>query len=305
LGSLTSRDWLKRIKKDRLIYFFVIPGILFYFVFSYLPLYGIVIAFKDFRISRGISGSSWAGLKYFEQLFSTPDFFKVLANTVIISLYKIVFSFPVPIILAILLNEIGNKRFRSVAQSLMYLPYLISWVILGGIIYNMLSMDGILNGFREMLGMQPILYLGEKQYFRFLLVITDIWKNSGWFAIIYLAALTKINSELYEAATVDGASWLRKIWHITLPGIKDVMIVLFIISMGHLLSAGFEQVFVLYNQRVYETGDILDTFIFRYGILQGRFSFAAAAGLFMSLVSAILLLVADRISKRSGERGLI
>lgn len=297
--------WLRRIRKDRNLYIIVLPGFLFYLVFSYFPLYGILVAFKDFRITRGIMDSPWAGLKYFEQLFTTPGFTDALVNTIAISFMKIGFSFPFPIILAILLNELKSKRFRSFTQNLMYLPYLISWIIIGGIIYNFLSMDGIVNGIRSMFGLGSMLYLGEKEYFRWLLVISDIWKNSGWYAIIYLAALTRINSEIYESATVDGASWLRKTWHITLPGVKDVMIVLLILSMGHLLSAGFDQVLVLYNQRVYETGDILDTFIYRNGILQGRFSFAAAAGLVMTLVSAVLLLLTDRIAKKSGERGLI
>ena len=301
----TWADRIRQLRRDRLIYLFVIPGVLFYFVFSYVPLYGIVIAFKDFRISRGISGSEWVGLKYFEQLLDTPDFVRAFRNTIVISLYKIVFSFPFPIILAILLNEIGHKKFKAFTQSFMYLPYLISWVILGGILYNMLSMDGLLNGIREQLGYDPVLYLAKKEYFRFLLVVTDIWKNAGWYAIIYLAALTKINPEIYESATVDGASWLRKTWHITLPGIRDVMVVLFILSMGSLLYAGFDQVFVLYNQQVYDTGDILDTFIYRYGILQGRFSFSAAAGLFMAVISAVLLLLTDRVAKKIGERGLI
>jgi len=303
--SKATVNWRARVRKDRYIYAFVIPGVLFYLVFSYLPLYGITIAFKDFQITRGIAGSSWAGLKYFEQLFTTPGFRDALVNTLTISFLKIAISFPCPIILAILLNELRSKRFRSLTQSLMYLPYLISWIIIGGIVYNFLSMDGIVNEIRSLFGFGPMLYLGEKEYFRSILVASDIWKNSGWYSIIYLAALTRINSEIYESATVDGASWLRKTWHITLPGIKDVMIVLLIISMGHLMSAGFEQVLVLYNQRVYETGDILDTFIYRNGILQGRFSFAAAAGLVTSIVSAILLLVTDRIAKKSGERGLI
>lgn len=305
LRKETWADRIRQLRRDRLIYLFVIPGVLFYFVFSYVPLYGIVIAFKDFRISRGISGSEWVGLKYFEQLLDTPDFVRAFRNTIVISLYKIVFSFPFPIILAILLNEIGHKKFKAFTQSFMYLPYLISWVILGGILYNMLSMDGLLNGIREQLGYDPVLYLAKKEYFRFLLVVTDIWKNAGWYAIIYLAALTKINPEIYESATVDGASWLRKTWHITLPGIRDVMVVLFILSMGSLLYAGFDQVFVLYNQQVYDTGDILDTFIYRYGILQGRFSFSAAAGLFMAVISAVLLLLTDRVAKKIGERGLI
>jgi putative aldouronate transport system permease protein len=293
------------MKKDRILYLFVLPGILFYFLFSYLPLYGILIAFKDFRITRGIMESPWVGLKYFEQLWATPGFVRVLINTMLISLYKILFSFPAPIIFAILLNEIKNKYFSRFTQSMLYLPYLISWVILGGIVYNFLSTDGIVNSFRELFGLEEILYLGEKDYFRSILVVTDIWKNAGWFSIIYLAALTRINPEIYEAAMVDGAGWLSRTWHITIPGIKDVMIVLLILSMGSLLHAGFDQVFVLYNSRVYETGDILDTFIYRYGIVQGRYSFAAAAGLFTAVISSILLLVTDYIAKKSGERGLL
>lgn len=293
------------IKKNRAIYLFVLPGVLFYIIFRYLPLYGVLIAFKDFRITRGILGSDWAGLKYFIQLFGTPDFLNVVLNTLLISIYKIVFSFPVPIIVAILLNEIKNKRFNNFTQSVIYMPYLISWVIIGGIVFNLLSIDGVVNSIRQAFGLQPVMFLGEVDLFRPIVVITDIWKNTGWSSIIYLATLTKISPDLYEAATIDGANWLQKTFRITIPGLSEVILVLFIISIGSLLYAGFDQVLVLYNPVVYDKGDILDTFIYRLGITKARFSYAAAAGLFQSVIAAVLIFSADTVSKKVSNKGLI
>ena len=296
--------WLRRFKREYQIYLIILPGLLFYAVFHYAPLYGVLVAFTDFRITRGISGSDWAGLRFFEQVFSTPDFWQVINNTITISIMRIVFSFPVPIILAILLNELRNQHFKKFTQSVMYLPYLISWTIIGGLVFEIFSSDGMVNSIRALLGMERHLFLVDRDFFRPLLIMTDIWKNSGFHAIIYLAAITRINSELYESAAIDGAGWLRRTWAVTIPGVSDVITVLFILSVGSLLSAGFEQVFVLYNPAVYRTGDILDTFIFRTGITNARFSFAAAAGLIRSVVSAVLLILAHKTAKKLTGKGI-
>lgn len=297
--------FLKRLRQEYPILLIVLPGLMFYLLFHYAPLYGILVAFKDFRITRGIMGSPWAGLKYFEQIFGTPDFWQVIRNTLSISVLKIVFSFPVPIVLAILLNEIRFKPFYRLTQSVMYLPYLISWTVIGGLVFEIFSGNGMINGIRGWMGLDRHLFLTDQGFFRSLVVMTDIWKNSGWSAIIYLATLTSINPELYEAAAIDGAGWLRRTWAITIPELMDVIIVLFIISIGSLLSAGFDQVYVLYNPGVYKTGDILDTFIFRMGIKNARFSYAAAAGVVKSVVSAIMLFSADRAAKRVAGRGIV
>lgn len=295
----------QQLRREYQILLFVLPGLLFYIIFHYVPLYGILVAFKDFRITRGIMGSNWAGLKYFRQIFATPDFWNVIENTLLISTYKIVFAFPVPIALAILLNELRSKRFKRVTQSVIYLPHLISWTVIGGLVFDILSANGMVNGIRQWLGMDVHYYLADKSFFRPLVVMTSIWKGAGWGTIIYTSTLSGINPELYEAAAIDGANWLQRVWRITLPELMNVVIVMLILEVGSMLSAGFDQVFVLYNPAVYKTGDILDTFIFRMGVTNARFSYAAAAGVIKSIVSALMLFTADQVSKKVAGRGII
>ena len=293
------------IARNRNWYLFLLPAVLFYVLFAYSPMYFLQIAFRDFRITRAVSGSPWVGLKYFRQLFDTVGFWNAFANTLIISAYKLVFAWPVPIMLALLLNEIGNQRFKRVVQTIIYLPHFISWVIIGGILYNFTAINGgLFNKILLSLGRDPVLFLGTPRLFRPILVLSDIWKEAGWGTIIYLASITRISAELYEAAVVDGAGRLRQMRDITLPGIKDVIVVLLILRLGNILNVGFEQVLVLQNQMVLEVGDILDTFVWRLGLQQGRYSFATAAGLFRSVIAAVMIYAADRMSKRFGEAGL-
>ena len=301
-----SRSLWTEIKKSRNIYVFVIPAVIFYLIFHYAPMYYLQIAFREFRVTRALTDSPWVVGKYFNELFTTPEFWTALRNTLTISVYKLFFGWPIPIFLALLLNEVRNNTLKRTYQTLIYLPHFISWVIIGGIIYSFTALpDGLFNKFLGGLGINPIVFLGQPNLFQPILVISEIWKESGWGTILYLAAITRISPELYEAAGIDGASRLRQIFHITLPGIKDVIVILLILRLGNILNVGFEQVLVLQNQMVMSVGDTLDTFVWRTGLLNNRYSFAAAAGLFKGAIAAIMIFTADRISKRFGQEGLL
>lgn len=294
------------IKRSKNLYLFLIPAAAYYVIFRYMPMYYLQIAFKNFRITADISKATWAGLKYFEQLFAVSGFWSALNNTLIISLYKLIIAWPFPIILALLLNEMKSKRFKRVSQTLIYMPHFVSWVIVGGIIYNFTEINGgLFNKLLALAGYDPILFLGKPQYFRSILVISEIWKESGWGTIIFLAAMARIDPAIYESAMADGANRFRQIWHITLPGISDIIVTLLIVRLGNLLNVGFEQVLVLQNQMVLSVGDILDTFVYRQGLQEGRHSFAAAAGLFQSAIAAVMIMLSDYTAKRFGERGLL
>jgi putative aldouronate transport system permease protein len=288
------------------IYLFIIPAVLYYIIFRYKPLYFIQIAFRDFRITRPLENSPWVGFDHFVTLFSSSDFQQALLNTLIISFYKILFGFPAPIILALMLNELRNAIFKRVSQSILYLPHFISWSVLGGIIYSLFSVhDGLVNEVVKWFGNEPIYFMGSKEYFRGILVASEVWKSMGWGTILYLAALTQIDVTLYEAARVDGATRLQQLWHITLPGITTTIVVLFIINIGHLLDVGFEQILVMSNPMVISVVDIIDTYVFRVGLQEGKHSLATAAGLFKTLVAAIMVYSADRLAKAVGQRGII
>jgi putative aldouronate transport system permease protein len=284
---------------------FVVPGLFFFLLFRYVPIYFVQIAFRDFRITRSIDRAPWVGLKYFQQLFAMPGFTRVVANTLIISFYKLALIWPLPIILALLLNEIRSSAFKTITQTIIYLPHFISWVVIGGIIINFLSLEGgLVNKLLAPVLDKPQFFLGRKELFRPILVGSEAWKTVGWASIIYLASLSKINPELYEAAHMDGAGRLRCIWHITIPGIADVIVIMLILRIGNILNEGFEQNMVLVNPFVREVGEILDTYVWRTGLKEGRYSYAAAAGLFKTIVAAILLNLADQVAKRFNQQGL-
>lgn len=299
--SLKSRLW-----RDRYLYLLLLPGILYFVVFRYVPMYGVVIAFQDFKMSKGIWDSAWVGLDHFKMLLSGLSFPSVFKNTVIISLYKLLVGFPAPIILALLLNEVRSRRFKKVTQTIVYLPHFISWVILAGLIAAFLHPDtGIINELVKLFNNgQGIDFLASKTYFRSVLVITEVYKGIGWGSIIYISAISSIDSEIYEAAMVDGASRFRRMWHITLPALRSTIIVVFILNMGGILNAGFEQIYLLYNARVYEVADIIDTYVYRSGMQSSNYSLATAAGLFKSVISLILVVGANKISHLFKEDGL-
>lgn len=303
--SRFTKLW-REYKKCRYLFLLLAPVLIWYATFAYGPLYGIQLAFKDFRMMDGIWNSPWVGLKHFEFLFfQSPDFFNILGNTIVISFLHILFGFPAPIILALLINEIRSSKFKRVAQSLTYLPHFFSWVILAGILINLLSPStGVVNYLIQLLGFEPIYFVGDPDYFRFTLVTSAIWKEVGWGTIIYLAALTGISPDLYEAAVMDGASRWKQTLHITLPSMLSVVVLMFILRLGNVLDAGFDQVLNLYSPATYEVADILDTYVYRVGLQNFQFSLTTAVGLFKNVVAFTLVLFTNYVSKKLGQDGL-
>ncbi|GAA4861886.1 polygalacturonan/rhamnogalacturonan ABC transporter permease [Paenibacillus vulneris] len=294
----------RRIWGFRAFYIMLLPGVLYYIVFRYFPMYGVIIAFKDFNMLEGIVGSSWADpwYKHFQTFFNSPYFSQLLLNTTLISLYKLVFGTVPPILMALLLNECRVRWFRTVVQTLTYMPHFLSWVIIYGVLIALFSQNsGLVNRWLVESGGSSIGFLTSTDYFRTILVGSEIWKDLGWGAIIYLAAMTAIDPTLYEAARVDGAGRLRMIWHITIPGIRNVIVLLLILKLGTILDAGFDQIYILYNIQVYQVADILDTWVFRTGLQQLNFSLGAAVGLFKSVIGMILVIGSNQLSKKWGE----
>jgi putative aldouronate transport system permease protein len=292
------------IWRYKAFYLMLLPGVIYYIVFRYVPMYGIIIAFKDFSILDGIVGSSWANpwYKHFETFYHSPYFGQLLTNTILISVYKLVFGTIPPILMALLLNECRVRWFKSLVQTLTYMPHFLSWVIIYGILLALFGQSsGLVNRWIVEAGGNSIPFLTSTDYFRSILVTSEIWQNLGWGAIIYLAAIAGIDPTLYEAARVDGASRLRMIWHITLPGIRSVMVLLFILKLGHIMDAGFDQIYILYNIQVYPVADILDTWVFRTGLQQLNFSLASAVGLFKSLIGLVLVVLSNQLAKKWGE----
>lgn len=278
-------------RKELPLHFMILPGLLFIAIFSYVPMAGIVIAFQKFIPARGLFGDqTWVGWDNFNYVMDLPSFAQVFWNTLSIASMKLVLGLIVPIIFAILLNELKNELVKRSIQTAIYLPYFLSWVVLGGILIDLLSPSGgIVNGLLTSLGIEPIFFLGDNNWFPATLVGSDIWKNFGYGTIVYLAAITGIDPGLYEAATIDGANRWKKAWHITLPGMRMVIVLLSVLSLGQLLNAGFDQVFNLYSPQVYESGDILDTFVYRIGLLDAQYGVATAVGFFKSIVSFVLI----------------
>lgn len=303
--KMPARKLGESIWKNRFIYTFVIPGIVFYIIFRIYPLYFMQIAFRNFRVTRPLEKCDWAGLTYFIELFTSVGFKDALVNTLLINTYKLLVCFPAPILLALMLNELKWNGYKRIAQTVLYLPHFVSWVIISSILINFTSVyGGLFNQIRALFGMEPYTFLAQKSLFRGILVISDLWKETGYGAIIYLAALLAIDPQLYEAAEIDGANRFQRMWHITLAGIKETIVVMLILRVGSMMSGGFSQVYSLLNDQVMSTGDTLDTFVYRMGVSNNRFSYAAAAGIFNAVVAAILLFATDRFAKRIGERGL-
>ncbi|MGG1515626.1 ABC transporter permease subunit [Paenibacillus oryzisoli] len=293
------RIMLNRIAKYKYRYLFILPAFLYILVFKYFPIYGITISFMDYNAFKGLSGSPWVGFKWFEYFFNGPDFWRLMRNTLTISLLKIVAGMTPDILLAILLNEVRRTGFKRIIQTLTYMPHFLSWVIIYGIVIAFFSTtNGLVNFTLKSWGQDAIPFLTSNDWFRWIIVLSDVWKDLGWGAIIYLAALTSIDSQLYEAAVIDGASKWRQTWHVTLPGIRSVIILMLMLRVGHLLDAGFTQIIVMYNPLVYATVDIIDTWVYRVGILENRFSLATAVGLFKSVIGVVLVLGTNRLAKR-------
>ena len=303
--QLVRQERWKLAKRMRVFYFlYLIPAVLL-LIFHYIPIYGLVIAFKDFYSNLGIIRSPWNNFEHFRRLLESIFFWRVFRNTVIISVLRIAFGFPAPIVFAILINEIPGIKFKRVVQSISYLPHFFSWVVLSGIIIEVFSPDrGMVGYLFYLLGKPAPMLLAQKGYFRSILVMTGIWKSIGWGTIVYLATISAINPELYEAAGVDGASRFQVATKITLPSLIPVMTILFILRLGGILNAGFDQILNLYNPLVYEVADIIDTFVYRVGLMQGKFGFGAAVGLFKNVIGVTLLLGANRIIRKFSEYAL-
>ncbi len=293
------------LKRYFWLYVFLIPALLYFGIFHYGPMYGVLMAFQDFNPVAGIKGSEFIGLENFRILFQSDNFTRVFRNSLWLSILRLVWGFPVPILLAVILSEIRAKRFAKISQTVMYMPHFISWVVLSGILINLLSTsNGAVNQVIEFFGGEPIQFLQRKEYFRSVIVISDIWKEAGWGAIVYIAAISGIDREMFEAAKVDGAKMMQKIWYITLPSIAPTITVLFILRLGSVLKNGFEQIFMLYSPVVYDVADVFETYVYRIGMQEGKYGFASAVGLFQSVVGLILVLVTNTISKKVGEGGI-
>ncbi|NRF93801.1 sugar ABC transporter permease [Paenibacillus frigoriresistens] len=278
----------------------ILPGLLFFVIFKYIPLAGSIIAFQNYTPFKGMLGSDFVGFEHFVTLFSYPEFYRVLRNTLLISLYQLIFGFPAPLILALLLNEIRKVAVKRIMQTVLYVPHFLSWVILGGMMMSLLSPDsGLVNHILNSFGLKSVFFMQQPQYFRSIVVVSGIWKEVGWGTIIYLAALTGINPELYEAAEVDGAGKLRQVFSVTIPALLPTIMVLLLLKIGHILDLGFEQIYILLNPLVRETGDILDTYIYDVGLLSGQYSYTTAIGLFKSIVGLVLILGTNTISKKT------
>lgn len=279
---------LKKMRRAWLLYLMLIPSIVLVFIFSYIPLYGIVIAFEKYN-PRMLFDSPWIGLENFRYVFELPGFLRTIWNTFYIASLKVILGIIIPVVFSLMLNEVRNTAFRRIFQTLVYLPHFISWVIMAGILIDLLSLDGIVNQILGLFGISPILFLGNNSTFPGTLIVSDVWKSFGYGTIIYMAALTGIDPTLYEAAMMDGANRWKQTIHITLPGIAPVIVLMMVLNLGNVLNAGFDQVFNLYSPIVYESGDIIDTFVYRLGLEQLQYSPAAAVGLFKSAVSFVLV----------------
>ena len=302
--------FFRYVRRHPMMYLMLIPGLFFLFIYKFAPLYGILIAFKDYNIFAGsnpidaIAKSPWVGFANFERLFKSSEFIKVLVNTLIINGMKILFLFPIPIICAILLNEIRNKAFRKLSQTAIYVPYFFSWVVVFGIFYSLFGSYGVVNNVIAALGHARIKFFTDTGIFRWLLVFTEGWKEIGYNTVIYLAAITGIDIALYEAASVDGANKWKQIWHVTMPGLLPTIVLMFILKVGYILDTGFEQVLVFYNPAVYDVADIIQTYVYRLGMGQMDFPLSTALGLFNSVVAFVLIVSANMISKKLIHRSI-
>ncbi len=293
------------LKKKKYLYILLIPCVVYFIIFNYIPMYGIIIAFKNFNFAKGILGSEWIGFENFKYMFGLSDFYQVFWNSLYLGFLRMIFGFPIPILLALLLNEIKNRTYQRITQTVLYLPHFISWVVIGGIMVNFLSPSwGIVNIILKQLGSEPVFFMASEQWFRPLVLLSSIWKESGWGTIIYLAAIAGINTELYEAVKIDGANRLQSLWHITLPGIKSTIVVLLILRLGQIMGNGFEQIFVLQNPMNLNVSEVFETYTYRVGIVGGRFSFATTVGLFTSVIGTIFLLASNKAASLLKEDGI-
>lgn len=301
--AIKKRRYKSQFLKLWPLYAMALPGILFFILFRYVPLAGSIIAFQDYMIFRGIAESPFVGLKHFEAFFQYSNFWRVFKNTAIIGFYNLAIVFPMPVILAILFNELRNVAYKRTLQTIYYLPHFFSWVIIAGITFDVLSHTGIFNTIRGWFGLEPTLIMQQAQYFRGVVVITSIWRDIGWGSIVLLAAISSINPEVYESAMMDGASRMRQIFSITIPLIMPTVLVLFLLNVGRFLDLSFEQIYNLLTPMTYSTGDVIDTYVYRVGVLQGEYSATTAIGMFQSVIGLVLVVVFNSLARRYQEGG--
>ncbi|MFK3936883.1 ABC transporter permease [Alkalihalobacillus sp. NPDC078783] len=305
LKAARRKERVNKLKKNKLIYLMIAPGILYFLIYKYFPMYGLIIAFQDYKPYLGITGSPWVGFTHFERLFQDPDFWMIFKNTIVLFILQLVIAFPIPIILALMLNEIRHQFYKKSIQTLIYIPHFMSWVVIVSISYVMLTLDGgIINSLLRAMGFGPINFLLSEEWFRPMYILQIIWRESGWGTIIFLAAIAGVDPQLYEAAKIDGASRLRQIWHITLPSIRSVIIILLILKIGDVLELGFEHVYLLLNSSNRAVAEIFDTYVFTAGLQQGQFSYSTAVGFFKGIVGLILVIGANKLAKKYGEEGV-
>ena len=302
-GSLASK-LVKDYKRHRIIYWLLVPVLLYYFIFHYLPMGGLLIAFKDYRPARGILGSAWVGLEHFRTFVSSYYFWDLLRNTVTISFSSLLFGFPAPLLLAILLNELRQKKFKKVVQTVTYMPHFISTVVMAGIVVDMVATDGVINNIITFFGGEAKNLLNVGSFFAPIYVVSGIWQNIGWGTIIYLAALSNISVDLYEAADIDGAGRLKKILNVTIPGITPTIVTLLIMRIGRIMSVGWEKIVLLYNPAIFDRADVISSFVYRNGLLNANYSYSAAVGLFNSVINVLLRVIANNVSKKLNETSL-
>lgn len=303
-GNMLSNT-LKKYWCNRYIVIMLFIGFAYYAVFCYGPMYGIQIAFRDYKFLKGILASPWIGLENFKMMFGGSGFLEVFRNTVIISFYKLLFGFPAPIILAIMLNEVAHNGYKRVVQTISYLPHFISWVVVSGILLQVLSPStGAVNYVIKLIGFNPIFFMGDSHWFRFTLVATSIWKNIGYSSIIYIATISSINTELYEAAYMDGASRLKRIWHVTIPGMMPIIMIQLILSVGSIIGDDFDQIFNMYNKAVYNVADVISTYTYRVGLVNLQYGFSTAVSLSLNVIAFVLIVITNIITSRYSEYGI-
>ena len=296
---------VEHIQKYWILYLMMIPATVLLILFTYGPMYGIIMAFQDFTVFKGYTGSPFVGLKHFQRLFSDPLFYRLFKNTFMVGVLDFLFSFPAPLIFALILNEVRKVRFKSVVQSISYLPHFIPLVVMVGISFELFGSYGIINSLLSSLGMEPISFFTKSEWFLPLYIGSGVWKTIGWGSIIYMGALTNIDSTLYEAADMDGANRWHKMWHVTLPSLRPTVVTLFILNAGGIMQVGFEKVFLMSSPATYEVSDVLSTYVYRQGILNSDFSYSAAVGLFNNIVALLFVLLANKIAKKLGEEGIV
>ncbi|WP_240547999.1 ABC transporter permease [Paenibacillus lignilyticus] len=303
-GTSGPNRFLRECMQQKYLYLMVLPGFLIVLVFAYFPMYGVLVAFKDYNVAKGIWGSEWVGLKYFKQFLDNPMALRTIKNTLILGAYGLVFGFPAPIILALLLNEIRHTALKKFVQTVSYFPHFISTVIIVGMLKEFASLDGLFNQITGLFGLEPINFMTESKYFRTLFIGSGIWQGIGWGTILYLAALSNADPTLYDVASIDGANRWQKIRNISIPAIMPTIIILFILSVGGILGTDFMKVLLMYNPSTYEKADVIDTYVYRLGIEGGRFEYAAAVGLMLSAVSFLFVLITNRLSRKYSETSL-